>query len=405
MASMAQVSASLISATNQNTVGLANFNINFSIIKITPLQEYTRLNISLSQQRRENAEEGPLHRTARKLGLLFEQIVPPIPDLIEAHGIRASEIAGVKDKSPKIDTLYGPFAGHAGVYGTSIYVAATSGSSSIALHLLACMLARSWPPPVATSIWVELVAERKRELEKNIDDSQLQGLLARAAAQQEISRAQLAAWDSSARAWLRTADELKLVIKNSGLSLSTSGNTYNSVLEAWVMAMKSLQRLIVGSPHNISKASVLLGLLSWHIYPDLNVVDPTADIQFHDPLVQIGGVVTLGLQRADSLGNGIHWSLSFSHLRYYASPAAVERSIGSMGSDDGRLTLPELHLVVLGCFVSSWRDAAGVDLITAVNCLVALGQCLALPEDMYNRFQGLRTDCTPRLIITVLLLI
>jgi hypothetical protein len=146
------------------------------------------------------------------------------------------------------------------------------------------------------------------------------------------------------------------------------------------MAMKSLQRLIIGSPHNISKASVLLGLLSWHIYPDLNVIDPTADIQFHDPLVQVGGVVTLGLQRADSLGDGVHWSLSLSHLRYYGSPVVVERSIGSVGSDDGRLTLPELHLVALGCFVSSWRGAAGIDLITTANCLVALGQCLALPE-------------------------
>ncbi|PMD33354.1 hypothetical protein L207DRAFT_498840 [Hyaloscypha variabilis F] len=388
MSSIPQLSGSLISATNQNTVGLANFNIDLSIVKITPPEEYARLGISLSQRRRENAEEGPLHRTARKLGLLFEQILPSIPDLIKAYGIRASEIAGVKDTAPKIDTLYGLFSDHAGVDGTSIYAAATSGSSAIALHLLACMLARSWPATVATSIWVELVAERKKELEKNIDDSQLHGLLARDAAQQEISRAALAAWDASARAWLRTADEvkaleqtqLKLIIKNSGLSLNTSGNTYNSVLNAWVMAMKSLQGLIIGSPHNISKASVLLGLLSWHIYPDLNVVDPLADIQFHDPLVQIGGVVTLGLQRADSLGDGVHWSLSLSHLRFYGSPVAVKTSIGSVGSDDGRLTLPELHLVALGCLVSSWRDAAGIDLITAADCLVALGQCLALTE-------------------------
>jgi hypothetical protein len=71
-----------MSATNQNTVGLANFNVDFSIVKITPSEEYAGLGISLSQRRRENAEEGPLHRIARKLGLLFEQIVPPIPDLI-----------------------------------------------------------------------------------------------------------------------------------------------------------------------------------------------------------------------------------------------------------------------------------------------------------------------------------
>jgi len=132
--------------------------------------------------------------------------------------------------------------------------------------------------------------------------------------------------------------------------------------------MTSLQRLILGSPHNISEELVLLSLLSWHIYPDLNIVDPTADIQFHDPLVQVGGVVTLGLQCANSLGDGVHWSLSLLHLRYYGSPVAVERSIGSIGSDDGRLTLPELHLVTLGCLISSWRGAAGFDLITAANC-------------------------------------
>jgi len=102
MASMPQVSGSLISATNQNTVGLANFNIDFSIVKITPLQEYAGLGTSLSQRRRENAEAGPFHRTARKLGLLFEQIVPSIPDLIKAYGGRASEIAGVKDKDSKV---------------------------------------------------------------------------------------------------------------------------------------------------------------------------------------------------------------------------------------------------------------------------------------------------------------
>lgn len=273
---------------------------------------------------------------------------------------------------------------------------ATSGPPSIAVHLLACMLARSRPAPVATSLWVELVAERRKELENEADESQLQGLFTRVAAQQEISRGQLAAWDASARAWLRTADEvkkfeqkqLKLITENSGLSLSTSGNTYSSVIEAWLMAMKILQKLIIGVPHNISKASVLLGLHSWHIYPDLNVVDPTTNIQFRDPLVQGGGVVTLGLQRADSLGDGVHWSLSLSHLRFYGDPVVLERSIGSIGSDDGRLSISELQLVALGSMVSRWINPASFDPISIANCFVALGECLdsqnlqyACPED------------------------
>ncbi len=143
------------------------------------------------------------------------------------------------------------------------------------------MLARSFSDPEAVAIWVELVSERKRELEDTSYDSQFQSLIARSVAKQEIGRSQLAAWDSSARAWLRTADEVKkfqqtqleLIVKNSGLSLSTSANTYKAVIDVWLVAMNSLQKLVVGMPHNISKASVLLGLLSWHIYPDLIVVD------------------------------------------------------------------------------------------------------------------------------------
>jgi len=178
------------------------------------------------------------------------------------------------------------------------------------------MLARAWSGPEATAIWVELVASRKTELEKNSDRSQPHGLLAYTIAQHEISRSQLAAWDASARAWLRSADEIKryeqtqlrLIIKDSGLSLSASGTTYSSVIDAWVIAMTSLQSLILGIPQNISNASVLLGLLSWHIYPDLNVVEPMANIKFSDHLVKHGGVVTLGLNREGAADNGVRWS-------------------------------------------------------------------------------------------------
>jgi hypothetical protein len=93
MASIAQLSGSLISAQNQNTLALANFNIDFSLIKLSAPAEYQGLATALSQRRRENAEEGPLHRTARKLGALFEQVIPPISELAEAYGKRVSEIA------------------------------------------------------------------------------------------------------------------------------------------------------------------------------------------------------------------------------------------------------------------------------------------------------------------------
>jgi hypothetical protein len=283
---ISQISGSLATAQNQNTLALANFNIEFSLIKVSAAEEYQALGTALSQHRRKNAEEGPLHRTARKLGALFEQIIPEISHLSEAYGKRVSEIVEHSNAEAKVfptnhlhlslltgvevEIYYGPFASHIGLDGTSIYAAATSGSKVIALHLLACMLARAWSGPEATAIWVELVASRKFDIEKNSDPSQLHGLVARTIAQKEISRSELATWDASARAWLRSADEVKrfeqtqlrLIIKDSGLSVSTSKVPYKSVIETWTMAMSSLQKLILGIPQNISKASVLLGSLS-----------------------------------------------------------------------------------------------------------------------------------------------
>jgi hypothetical protein len=93
MASVAQFSGSLVSAQNQNTLALANFNFDFSLVTLLVPEEYQELGTALSQRRRENAEEGPLHRTARKLGALFEQVIPPISELTEVYGKRVSEVA------------------------------------------------------------------------------------------------------------------------------------------------------------------------------------------------------------------------------------------------------------------------------------------------------------------------
>ena len=95
---------------------------------------------------------------------------------------------------------------------------------------------------------MELVAERKKDIIENTDASQLQGMAARVAAQQEISRMDLAMWDASARAWLMSADEvqkvnltqLRLIIKDCGLFVSTLGATYDSVIDVWTVAMKTL---------------------------------------------------------------------------------------------------------------------------------------------------------------------
>lgn len=93
MAAVSKVAASLVSATNENNFGLANFNVDFSLIKVEAPKEYQGLRSALSRRRIENAEQGPQHRIARRLGGIFEQILPPIKTLAEAYGRRASDIA------------------------------------------------------------------------------------------------------------------------------------------------------------------------------------------------------------------------------------------------------------------------------------------------------------------------
>lgn len=243
-----------------------------------------------------------------------------------------------------------------------------------------------WPGPEATAIWVELVAERKKDINEKMDASQIQGLAARVAAHQEISRSDLAAWDASARAWLLSADEvqkfnltqLRLIIKDSGLLVSSLGTTYKSVIDVWITAMKTLQDLILGRPQRVSKGALLVGLSCWHIFPDLNVVSPLKHVKFNDELVDNGGVVTLGLQSAspgDDLG--VQWSLSLSHLRYYGNPVVVSTSIGSNGS---RISMPDLHMIALGSLFERWGECI-TDPCAGARMLVVLKSSLGYRTD------------------------
>lgn len=58
------------------------------------------------------------------------------------HGRRVTEIAEMPSVNPKGSQSDGAFADHVGADRTTIWAAATSGQEVIAIHLLACMLAR-----------------------------------------------------------------------------------------------------------------------------------------------------------------------------------------------------------------------------------------------------------------------
>ncbi len=204
-------------------------------------------------------------------------------------------------------------------------------------------------------------------------------MAARIAAQQDITRAELARWDASARSWLLCGDEVRcfeqtqfrLIIKDSGMWASSIGNTYQNVMDVWVVAMMSLQNLILGMPQKISKGALLLGLSSWHIYPDLNVVSPSTKVAFKYDLVAPGGSITVGLQNADPEDiDGVKRSLALGHLRYYGDPVGI-----SSRGENFRITIDELLFVALGSMINGWTECSA-DIITTAKFFVAFATFL-----------------------------
>jgi hypothetical protein len=197
-ASIGKINVGLVSATNENTLALANLNFDFSIVKVVPPTEFRGVGLSLTSKRRKEAEDGPLHSVARRLAALFGKELPDIPELTKAYGIRATEVVENSIANPKGTPQDGVFQDLVGADGTSIWAAATSGQGAIAMHLLACMLARIWNGPEATAIWTELVNTRKGILQRRLEGDTFK-IDEVSAARIQLTRDQLAEWDASAR--------------------------------------------------------------------------------------------------------------------------------------------------------------------------------------------------------------
>jgi hypothetical protein len=197
-ASIGKLALSLASGTNENTLALANISFDFSVVKIAAPKEYQGLGLALTSQRKTAAEDGHFHITARKLAALFWEGLPEVPALERAYGQRATEVAANPIVNPKGEKKDGAFQDLVGIDGTTIWAAATSGKGGIAVHLLACMLARIFKEPEAISIWVELVEARKAHLRQGTEDGKfhLEDLTTSVI---HIDREQLAQWDASTR--------------------------------------------------------------------------------------------------------------------------------------------------------------------------------------------------------------
>ena len=391
-----KISAALVSGINENTVALANVSLDFSLFKVQAPVEFAKLGAALAVQRRMTAEDGQPHQTARRLGALFEALVPPTPSLVSAYGHRASDIAQNLAMNPRGSEKYSMFADYIGADATSLWAAATSGISAIEIHLLACMLARTWSGPEAVSIWVEIVEERKRLiLEKAEVDAFGTPIGSLAAARHGVSREKLAHWDASARAWLQSADDamlrqqkqLMLILNNLSLPVNQIEKTYNSVVVAWQTAMKGVERLITGQPQSVSDGAVLVGLASWSLYPDLLILgNKITRVQFNDELIHGGGVLTIGLETAcGTQVEGVYWSLALSHLRYYGNPVL---STAMTSRDSLRVNIEEVRLLTLGSILSGWGDVGrNVDDAAAffVTVFNRIKQCkrLATPSSQF----------------------
>lgn len=163
------------------------------------------------------------------------------------------------------------------------------------------------------------------------------------------------------RSWLQTADaahalqqsQLKIIAQSVNQSVATGPNLYTSVKNAWCKAMVTLDKLIQGIPYDIQDPEVILGLLAWHIYPDMNVVTGvTKYVKQKDPLIQAGGIITIGLQGTPLLGSqGLSWSLPLSHLRYYGQAVI---STGSVEEANSRISFQQLQFVTLGTLTRAW---------------------------------------------------
>jgi hypothetical protein len=136
--------------------------------------------------------------------------------------------------------------------------------------------AQIWPPEEAISVWAEVVETRKHHITTSAKHANLPVLLA---GQCVIAREQLAEWDSSARAWLRRAEQVMkkqqtqvlLICSNINLPVNTCQNTYDNVIEGWKTTLQAMEDLLSGQSQMANDGSMLLALTSWHLYPDMIV--------------------------------------------------------------------------------------------------------------------------------------
>lgn len=152
---MMSINKLMLSATNfqvEISPAIANLNFDFSLYKVQPPLKFEDVRSALSSLQRDVAEDERPHITTRKLGTLFGVLLASILQFIKAYGNRISEIFHASSITQQCQNTNGAFARRADADVTSLWVAATLGKKTIAIYLLACMLAKIWEPSEAITI-------------------------------------------------------------------------------------------------------------------------------------------------------------------------------------------------------------------------------------------------------------
>jgi hypothetical protein len=164
---------------------------------------------------------------------------------------------------------------------------------------------------------------------------------------------------------------LRLIINNVNISVDNNVDVYRSMFRAWQTAMQMMEKLIQGMPQRVQNGAILLAMSAWHLYPDMVVLGSEEKlVRQQDALIAAGGCLTVGLESAyPHHGNdGVDWSLSLAHLRFYGDPILAHLSVGN---DASRVTFRSFTLVALGSFLRGWCKqshdfVAGADLVNAL---------------------------------------
>ena len=361
---ISRVTAAMTAIHNENSISLANLNVDFTLIKLEAPPEFLGVGRTISHCRKRSAEDGSVHKTARKLGALFASKMPSTSELYRAYGKRVSEISQSATANPQPTAKDGLFASCVGADSTSLWAAVTSGEGAIGVHLLACMLARMWNGPEATSVWDELVTKRKEEISEEVERAVYPSKFDAdvCASTQELTRDELALWDASARSWIESADKAKarehkqliLMLDNINVPVNSEKSVYSSVMVAWSTALVAMDSLVRGMPQQVQDAAALLGMSSWHLYPDMVILGTvTAEVKQGDQLFLPTALLTLGLQFANKNHQSVSWSLPLAHMRYYGHPVWSQRALGQ---ENSRISMDEFAYIVLGAVFGGWME-------------------------------------------------